>query len=78
MIHDKGAEIVDLPQGSRVIPHDKSLMAAKAEGMKQSSATQSSGIVINVSNLNVREESDIDKIANALYSKFKKQALNMA
>ena len=28
MIHDAGAEIVDLPRGARVYPHDKSLAMA--------------------------------------------------
>ena len=34
MIHDKGAEIVDLPKGSRVYPHDESIRMAAEEGRK--------------------------------------------
>lgn len=34
MIHDRGAEIVDLPRGSRVYPHDKSLQMAREDGIK--------------------------------------------
>ncbi|BAL85206.1 putative tail tape measure protein (plasmid) [Selenomonas ruminantium subsp. lactilytica TAM6421] len=33
MIHDKGAEIVDLPQGTRVIPHDQSMQIMYQNGM---------------------------------------------
>ena len=29
VIHDRGGEIVDLPRGSRVYPHDKSIAMAR-------------------------------------------------
>ena len=74
MIHDRGAEIVDLPRGTRVYPHDESIKKAFNDGARQGA---NSGVTINVSNLNVRKESDIDEIANALYNKLKKQAFNM-
>lgn len=75
MIHDRGAEIVDLPRGTRVYPHDESIKKAFNDRARQGSK---SGVTINVANLNVRKESDIDQVANALYNKFKKHALNMA
>lgn len=75
MIHDRGAEIVDLPRGTRVYPHDESIKKAFNDGARQGSK---SGVTINVANLNVRKESDIDQIANTLYNKLKKHALNMA
>lgn len=75
MIHDKGAEIVDLPSGTRVYPHDKSLKMAYENG-KQSSKGFS--IEKLADTIIVREDADIDRIANALYNKFQKQALNMA
>lgn len=34
MVHDRGAEIIDLPKGSRVYPHDKSLSMAAEQGKK--------------------------------------------
>lgn len=34
MIHDRGAEIVDLPRGARVYPHDRSIQMAMQEGVK--------------------------------------------
>lgn len=75
MIHDRGAEIVDLPSGSRVYPHDKSIKKAFNDGK---SSAGMSGVNITISNMTVRKQSDIDEIANALYNKLKKQAFNMA
>lgn len=75
MIHDRGAEIVDLPQGSRVYPHDESIKKAFNDGKSSAGA---SGVNISISNMTVRKQSDVDEIANALYNKLKKQAFNMA
>lgn len=75
MIHDRGAEIVDLPKSSRVYPHDESIKKAFNDG-----ANSSTGFTIAklADTIVVREDADVDKIANALYNKFKKHALNMA
>lgn len=76
MIHDRGGEIVDLPRGSRVYPHDKSIELARKEGAKSSQ-----GISITIQKLadkiEVRSDEDIDRIAEALAYKLKKIALNM-
>lgn len=60
VIHDKGAEIVDLPRGTRVIPHDKSLNEAYKMGKKSGQ-----GKIVTIAKLAdtivVREEADIDK-----------------
>lgn len=74
VIHDRGAEIVDLPSGTRVYPHDKSLEMAKAEGTK----TTSISIAKLADTIVVREEADINKIANAIVQKIEKTACNMA
>ena len=75
IIHDRGAEIVDLPRGSRVYPHDESIKKAFNDGARSNTG-------INIAKLAdtivVREDADIDRIATALYNKFKKQAFNMA
>lgn len=75
MVHDRGAEIIDLPTGSRVYPHDKSLQMARAEG-----AAQASGANINIAKLAdsiiVREDADIDRIATALVDKLQRIAEN--
>lgn len=49
IIHDKGAEIVDLPSGTRVIPHDKSLVTAYMQG-QNSIIKNIAGMMNNVSN----------------------------
>lgn len=75
MIHDRGAEIVDLPRGTRVYPHDESIKKAFNDGARSNTG-------INITKLAdtivVREDADIDKIANALYNKMKKYAFNRA
>ncbi len=75
MIHDRGGEIVDLPQGTRVYPHDKSVEMARKEG-----ASQSGSISITIQKLadriEVQNDADIDRIAEALAYKLKKVAFN--
>lgn len=77
VIHDRGGEIVDLPQGSRVYPHDKSVEMARKDGAAQSG---SGGITLNIQKLadkiEVRSDEDIDRIAEALALKLKKVAFN--
>lgn len=77
IIHDRGGEIVDLPQGSRVYPHDKSVEMARKDGAAQS---RSGGITLNIQKLadkiEVRSDEDIDRIAEALALKLKKVAFN--
>ena len=72
-VHEKGGEIIDLPRGSRVYPHDESVTMAKEQGRRESK-----GILITGNTFNVREETDIDKIADALARKIEKASLNMA
>lgn len=85
-ISEKGGEIVDLPRGTRVYPHDKSLSLAKTDGAKQQAQTSTKeskkgNISIKVAKLAdqiiVREESDIDKIADKMANKLRDTALNM-
>lgn len=44
MIHDRGAEIVDLPQGTRVIPHDQSIMQAQRMGISMATRAISAAL----------------------------------
>lgn len=71
MIHDRGAEIVDLPSGTRVYPHDKSLQMARAEGAKSGKVQ----IVINklADKIEVRSNEDIENLANAVVRKLVKE-----
>lgn len=75
VINDRGGEIVDLPKGSRVYPHDKSVEMAKQEG-----TAKSGSVSINIQKLadkiEVRSDEDIDRIAEALAYKLKNVAFN--
>lgn len=77
MIHDRGGEIVDLPKGSRVYPHDKSVEMAWKDGAVQRG---SGSIQITIQKLadkiEVRSDKDIDRIAEALAYKLKRIAFN--
>lgn len=72
-ISEKGGEIVDLPHGSRVYPHDKSVQMARQEAKKNISVT----IAKLADSIVIREESDIDKIAEAIVRKIEQTSDNM-
>lgn len=77
MIHDRGGEIVDLPKGSRVYPHDKSIeMVRKEEAAK--SGTGSISVVIQklADKIEIRNDKDIDRIVTMLVAKLRKVAFN--
>lgn len=78
-VHEKGPEIIDLPSGSRVYPHSKSLDMARNEGRAESKqATGGVSVSVTGNTFHVRKESDIDAIASALASKLTDTAMNMA
>mgnify|MGYP000372910276 FL=1 len=64
-ISERGGEIVDLPSGSRVYPHDESVQIARQEARKNFSVK----IAKLADSIVVREETDIDKIAEAIIRK---------
>lgn len=70
-VHERGGEILDLPQGTRIYPHDVSMQMAKS----------GQGQTVNLEKLAdtivVREDADIEKIAEALVRKMKASAGNM-
>lgn len=72
-ISEKGGEIVDLPSGSRIYPHDESVRMARQESKKNFSVT----IAKLADSIVVREDSDIDKIAEAIVRKIEAAAGNM-
>ena len=76
IIHDRGGEIVDLPKGTRVYPHDKSIALARKEGERNNSGSISIQIQKLADNIVVRSDEDIDRIVEALVFKLKKVALN--
>jgi len=73
-ISERGGEIVDLPSGSRVYPHDDSVRRAYNDGVRSSH-------VINIPKLAdqiiVREDADIDMIAAKLAHKLEKVSQNV-
>lgn len=72
-ISEKGGEIVDLPTGSRVYPHDESVRIARQDGRKNYSIA----IAKLADSIVVREETDIDKIAEAIVKRIEQAIDNM-
>lgn len=72
-VHERGGEIIDLPHGSRVYPHDESVSMARREGINSGS------VAINklADQIIIREEADIEKITDMLIRKIQKARLNM-
>lgn len=76
MIHDKGAEIVDLPTGSRVYPHDKSMAMAREEGRANGGRSVNVTIPKLADNIVIRNEKDIDMFAERLARKLEQVCNN--
>jgi TP901 family phage tail tape measure protein len=78
-IHEQGPEIMDLPTGTRIIPHSESLQEefrrGKDEGRKSMGAA-----VFNIPKLAdqivVRENADVDRIMEKLVFKLKQFSIN--
>lgn len=81
MIHDKGAEIVDLPSGSRVIPHDESIKTAYNQGRSNGGLNISGGINVYLSDVKMDGSSDIESVAKKLTEhicyQLQKRAINL-
>lgn len=79
-IHDQGGEIIDLPSGTRVMPHDRSINEAREMGRKEGAINNKTNNSININKLAdsivVREEADIDKIISGLVDKLQVHAIN--
>lgn len=79
-IHDQGGEIIDLPSGTRVMPHDRSIKEARDMGRKEGAINNRTNNSININKLAdsivVREEADIDKIISGLVDKLQVHAIN--
>lgn len=62
-VSEKGGEIIDLPHGTRIYPHDESVRMARGSG----------GTVLNIPKLAdqiiIREDADINKIGDAIAKK---------
>lgn len=69
-VHERGGEILDLPRGTRIYPHDVSMQMAKS----------GQGQTVNIPKLAdqiiVREKADIDRIGDRLVQKIRKSSEN--
>ena len=63
IINERGAEIVDLPSGSRVIPHDQSLEQAYQQGARSGGAKGGTAINVYITGATINNGGDIKKIA---------------
>ena len=76
VIHDAGPEIVDLPSGTRVIPHDKSMKQEYERGKADAGGAPSISIAKLADSIVIREESDIDKLVRKLADELTRRAGN--
>lgn len=65
---DRRGELVHLPNGSTVVPHDESIRQAMNAG--------GGGITIRIDTMNVRSEQDIDAVAEKLVEKMRLYGMN--
>lgn len=79
-IHEKGAEIVDLPTGTRIVPHDESLKQQYQRGFEKGRAQQPQTPNISIAKLAdsivVKEQADIDRFAEQVVFKIQQAAIN--
>lgn len=77
-IHEQGPEIMDLPTGTRIIPHSESLKQEYARGRKEGSGKGSMSITIPklADQIVVREDADVDRIMEKLVFKLKQFSIN--
>ena len=76
MIHDAGPEIVDLPSGTRVIPHSESIQTAREMGRSEGGKRLSITLAKLADSIVVRSEGDIDTLADRLADKLYAKAIN--
>ena len=65
---DRRGELVHLPDGSTVVPHDESIQQALQVG--------NGGITIRIDTMNVRSQQDIDVVADKLVEKIRLYGMN--
>ncbi|WP_279108900.1 phage tail tape measure protein [Acidaminococcus intestini] len=77
-IHEQGPEIMDLPTGTRIIPHSESLKQEYARGRKEGSGKGGMSITIPklADQIVVRENADVDRIMEKLVFKLKQFSIN--
>lgn len=81
-VHEQGGELMNLPSGTQIIPHDESLKQMYSKGQ----AASSKGVNVTVNKVAetivVRDQSDIDaiadKVANHIANKLQVHSVNQA
>lgn len=74
-VHERGGEIMDLPRGTRVYPHDESVQRAYRDGMARGKA---SVIIQKIADtVVIREEADLDKLADRLARRLEQEGMNV-
>lgn len=71
-VNERGGEIIDLPSGSRVYPHDKSIEMARQMAQTQENIT----IAKLADQIIIREEADIDRIGEAIARRIRMASKN--
>ena len=74
-VHEQGGEIIDLPRGSRVYPHDESVQMAYKAG--RSGGGKSVVVQKFADQIVIREEADIHKFAKEFVDLLEKTSDNM-
>lgn len=69
-VNERGGEIMDLPQGTRIYPHDESVRMAYAQGASASN-NANVNVSFNGAVFTVRESADIDAIGDAIARKLR-------
>ena len=82
IINERGGEIVDLPSGTRVISHDKSIQTAYAQGRKDNrNGGNNFNFNVNIYGTSMKSDEDLDDLAEKLIQRFyyqmKKRSINM-
>ena len=79
-VHEKGAELINLPTGAQIVPHAESLKQQYQKGYERGCAQQVQGQNINIAKLAdsivVREDADVDRLAEKIAFKIQQQAVN--
>lgn len=79
IINEQGGEIVDLPSGTRVIPHDKSIQTAYAQGRQDNQNNSNNfNFSINIYGANMKSDADMDELADKLMQRIYYQMQNVA
>ena len=80
LVNEKGAELVNLPTGAQIVPHSESLKQQYQKGFAEGQAKQKASMSVSIAKLAdsivVREETDIDKIADSIVFKLKQYSIN--